>query len=349
MDIEINDVRKDTEFKMSSFSGYKRVDVIKEYLKSLQSSKIEESCYWSAELVCGGHYMDLWQAIIVFMSKNIHFGNPKLPSYIDMRINTFKDVVHNGFIGNELRMRNSQKIRKLFAEVSVILCLSMKKHTVELVKLDKNERFDLTKMNHHFKAYKSSYANLIFRKDDPKELFVAINEMMYHLSPSSLSSNDVCWWVEWILAYEQECSKKKIKCICDRREYGNVPTSNQKDIIWIIWEAILITAEKKNTFIKKLVNSLFTIFTLRFTPGVVRRRRHVIYFAIMCLIEHVNQNVQLVKDKAILENITNKINNIYKQIKKSEKSPETDYLFKDVKKSNLEKTIEKLDIMNKFF
>jgi hypothetical protein len=47
-------------------------------------------------------------------------------------------------------------------------------------------------------------------------------------------------------------------------------------------------------------------------------------------------------------NILRKIDLVYKQIKQNEESPGTDYLFKDIKSRNLEKTIEKLEKMNSF-
>ena len=92
---------------------------------------------------------------------------------------------------------------------------------------------------------------------------------------------------------------------------------------------------------------MLNIFCLRYKPGVRRRRKYLIYFAINLLTEPLDNNIPIIKNEKMVENITSKINIIYKQIKKNEIRPDTDYLFNNsITNNNLEKTIDKLEKMN---
>lgn len=98
------------------------------------------------------------------------------------------------------------------------------------------------------------------------------------------------------------------------------------------------------------MNSLLNLFCLKYGPGSVKKRKFILYFAVSLLSENVDLQEDIVreKQKEIINNVTKKINCIYKQIKKNEEQPGMEYLFKDVKNTNLEKTIEKLEKMNNF-
>ena len=67
------------------------------------------------------------------------------------------------------------------------------------------------------------------------------------------------------------------------------------------------------------------------------------------LTEHVNLNEDLVNNKEKINKIVNNIDLIYKEVKKNEEKPNTEYLFDSLSqetKSNKEKTIEKLNKMD---
>jgi len=350
----INDGRQ--SFKNITFSKFQKSKARLELIKNLYDEKIENACYWSAEFICAGHFLDLWDVILYYSYKYIHSGNPKLALYLNMRYNNFVAILKNGYTDNIIKMRNNEKIRKLFCELICVLCYSHRKNVICDVNLDKNNSFELSSMSEKFKAPNVTYIDVILKSDDPKELIIPINEMVYNLISKNIIQ--VCYWYEWLIEYENICIKKKRKCICENRTYA--PQGHTHDLIWIVWDILFyysdpsITDKKyninnnssTNTLKHKIIKNLFELFIIKYNNCVKKKRKYIVYFAFSLLIEELNYSINIIENQEAVQVIVSKINSVYKDIKKNEETPATDYLFNNLNKTNLEKSIEKMDMFN---
>jgi hypothetical protein len=250
---EINDIRSSSQFKGISFSKYKKTEVRAAFIENLLKGKLEPAIHWGAELICAGHYADLWENILYYMSKHLHLGNPRIPIYLEMRYNAFRAIMSEGHFTSELALRNNPTIRRLFAEVIGTLCLSSKKHSFESLKINREEEFDMTQMPERLKAPTIYYAEPVFHKEDPKELFIAMNEFAYHISKDSANMVSASYWIEWAVEFELLCKKRKEVCKCLRRADIPVETKFQRDIIWLVWDILQhYCSLKKSPFLDKL-------------------------------------------------------------------------------------------------
>jgi hypothetical protein len=197
------------------------------------------------------------------------------------------------------------------------------------------------------KAPTIGYVKDIFKEDDPKELYIAMNEFAYHLSKESKNSVSACYWLEWILEYETLCKHKKELCLGETRQFAPIQDKFKNDIIWIVWDIILHECSSKNNpLITKIINALLEIFSIKYSSGVKKRRKFLIYFAISVLTDPMDLTIDIIANKKELDTIIKKIGVVYKDVKKNEESLNVDYLFNGVERSNLDKTIERLEKMN---
>ena len=69
--------------------------------------------------------------IYILSPANLATGGPEALHQLGYNISKYIDIYENildiGYTENEFRMRNNSKIRKLFAEMISIICLSKKK------------------------------------------------------------------------------------------------------------------------------------------------------------------------------------------------------------------------------
>lgn len=347
----INDIRETSKLRGCTFSKYKTTDVKKQFLDTMLNGKIEPACYWCAELICAGHYGDIWEVIFIFVGKYIHTANPKIAVYLEKRYNVFRNIMTRGGFVSELELRNNHTIRQLFSEIITIVTLSVKKNSVESIKIKREIEFDMTQMKERLKAPNIKFAENILHPDDPKEIYIAVNEFSYHIGGDKSNMLQACYWIEWLIEFDIICRKRKQPCICKRRSV-NVENKYQCDIVWVLWDSLIYyskNAKVNPPMAEKLLLSLKELFTARYTPGSTKKRKFLLYFAVEIITEHYSLENELFTQhtKQVLSNVTQKINLIYKQIKKNEESPNADYLFNNLDtKQNFERSMRQIDLLN---
>ena len=339
MSSEINDKRE--KFNNISFSGFQKSKVKSELLKCIDNSKIENSCYWSAELICAGHYIDLWNLLINYMCKYINLGNPKLPIYLEMRYNSFKTII-NSFNNRELLLRNNNNIRSLFCEIICILIYSNKKYKITEIKIPHEDVSDFINISDKFKAPNTQYLDNFFTNDDPKEIFIPLNEFVYSIENKNLHL--ASYWLEWIIEFENNFNKNNKILSGKNRMFA--PKGFERDIIMIIWEIIFYYSKNKCQISLKICNSLFNLFCIKYNKNIKKKRKILLYFSLQIIIDECKYDISIINNKENIENIILKIDTIYKDIKKNEESAGTDYLFKGIKNKNIEKSMYKLNLLN---
>ena len=97
------------------------------------------------------------------------------------------------------------------------------------------------------------------------------------------------------------------------------------------------------------MSSLLNIFSVKYTSNIKQKRRYLLYFAVSLITEQIDYNIDIIVDKKEIDIVMDKINIIYKQIKKTEQKPTIDYMFNGLEKqkqTTLDKTLNKLNIMD---
>lgn len=317
----IEDQRQPEHFAGVTFSHYKRTQVKKSLVDAMTKGAIEESNYWGAEMICCGCFLELWEVLFEFMSRNIGMSNPKLPVIVAKCFTDFKQVATGEFSTNQLGMRNSGKVRKIFAKTISLLCTSRKRGRLEYVKIDKDNDYDIVKLSSRLKAPSADFSNGVMLGGDPTEIGVAVNEFCYQISKNVRNHLMADYWVEWLLEFDKICRKKKERCQCARRDFAPQEDEGGKDVSFVLWDALLKEAKSRpQKAIVTIMSNILELFKVRFTAGVKRRRRHMLYFAVSLLCEPLDLTTATIQNETALVAVLENLDVVYGQVKQGESS-----------------------------
>ena len=78
-----------------------------------------------------------------------------------------------------------------------------KQYSIEPVKINRKEEFDITNMQEHLVATSTDLIQPIFQKD-PKEY--SIHEFIFNLQNNDCRAS---YWIEWLLEFDSYVGRKK--------------------------------------------------------------------------------------------------------------------------------------------
>jgi hypothetical protein len=296
----IDDVRDASFFTTSTFSKYQKSKVKEKLVEALTNSQLEPTCYWTTELVCSGLFADLWDLLIFFFGKYVHIGNPKLALYLDLRFQIFKR--HASRCADEMGLRNVAAVRQLFAEITCVLCLSVKRPGVDQVKVKKE---DLEISRDLLRAPSADFVKPFFRDGDPMELYAPLNELCFALSSGRTLT--ACYWIEWIALYAKTKGAR-----CFPRNYVD-GKKNVTDVVWIMWD--VLRAYVKPGLAEKATEATVNLFTMHYTASTFTKRRFLLYFVVALCCDPVDASAEMVSDKAKLEEVIPECALFYRDIR----------------------------------
>ena len=131
----IIDSRLLNDFKIKTFSGFKKNDVFNILFKSIDANKVENACNWIAECIVSGYTLTIFDKLISYACRVVHINNPKLPFFLLNKTQILHNQLQKLNTKNKdvvIILRNSQMIRNMFFDIITTLCASSKTNVSSL-------------------------------------------------------------------------------------------------------------------------------------------------------------------------------------------------------------------------
>ena len=309
MDIILKDNR--TSFNKTTFSNLNKKFVCDELTSSIYFNKLEESLKLTAEMLASSYIKELWFIYINYYSKYIHVSNVKVPIYLNNKYADFKEIACT--VSCDFDLRNNNIIRKLFFTITYILCNLPKDNILEYTIF----KLDIPNLSKQTRATSVEFIKKYYLDDDPKDYYMLINEFTYHLE----KTHDKTWilyWINCIVELDAHFNKQNKNYTCSVRKLP-IPVLNETNIVWLVWYIILQeSALLRSELIKKAIQSLFELFTIKYSKQTNKKQKSIIGVAALMLHHVSNLNVKLISNMEELSTLDEHMTSIFTTIKKNQ-------------------------------
>jgi hypothetical protein len=323
--MDVYDTRTVVDFQKFTFSGHLRNHVYKVLDENIKLGHADYSCYWALELLCSGLTHSVWVSFFEAAARHVNRGAPNIFLYLTRMYERFSGYESQYSIIQMTDIRNNHDARTLICEVAASLALCRKNKLPVVPKIKPEHDFNQITIQENLKSPSANYARHISKQNDPLELYIPLNELVYSLRPETRDITKSIYWVSWILKYASQFKKQnKTELACSARGNDYIESKFFRHTLWLIWDAVLDAARTspQSGVLKEYIEALYKIHCLRWSPSLLKTRLPFLIVAIQYICESttldihypVPQNVSMIHQ--VTENIPQWISAII-QTKKS--------------------------------
>jgi hypothetical protein len=285
--MDVHDNRSVADFQKFTFSGHLRSAVLKVIDENIKLGNADYTCYWSLEMLCSGLVHSLWTQFFESAARHIHRGAPNVFMYLVQKYEVFSTYEQQYSIFQMTSIRNNSDVRNLICEVGATLALCRKQKPLSFPKIKPEHDFQQLTIQEMLKAPSSTYGREISLGEDPIELYIPVNELVYCLRPETRDVMRTLYWTAWILKYAAVKKKEKQEIVCAYRENHFIEDKFGRHPVWIVWEAVLNAMRKspQSGLLSPYVDALYKMYCLRWNPGIMKSRNLFLLSAITFVCE----------------------------------------------------------------
>jgi hypothetical protein len=286
--MDIYDPRTVADFQKFTFSGHLRTHVFKVLNENIKLGHADYACYWSLELLCSGIVHSMWHTMFEAAAQHINRGAPNVFLYLVQKYERFAPYESQYSIMSMTDIRNNRDVRTMVCEVAASLALCRKHKLPAFPKIKADHDFQQITLQENLKSPSANFARSVSLPEDPLELYIPMNELVYCLRPEVRDSSKAFYWVAWILKYASQFKKQNKQALaCAFRANPYVADKECRHAVWMVWAAVLDAAKASPQagLLAPYMDALFKIHCLRWSPTALKSRVCFLMTAIQFICE----------------------------------------------------------------